>query len=80
VVASSSPPLPEGVEEPVGIEMGSAKQRLRGHMQNWNDDPQKEKYADLPAVTITMPKGATLVLVQMNEDNFPETKISRLRR
>lgn len=65
---------PKGVEEPQSIELGSAEQSLNGHMQNWNDDPQNEKYADLPAVTITMNNGATLVLQQLNEEDFPETE------
>lgn len=65
---------PDGVEEPRSIELGTAEQSLNGHMQNWNDDPQNEKYADLPAVTITMSNGATLVLQQLNEEEFPETE------
>lgn len=65
---------PKGVEEPVSIELGTAEQSLSGHMQNWNDDPQDEKFAELPAVTVTMPNGATLVLQQLNEEDFPETE------
>jgi hypothetical protein len=65
---------PKGVEEPVRIELGTTEQSLRGHMHNWNDDPQDEKYTEMPAVTITMPNGATLVLQELNEDEFPETE------
>ena len=65
---------PKGVDEPVSIELGTAEQSLSGHMQSWNTDPQDEKFAELPAVTVTMPNGATLVLHQMNEEEYPETE------
>lgn len=65
---------PKGVDEPLSIELGTAEQRLNRHTQSWNDDPQDEKFTELPAVTITMPNGASLVLAQMNEEDFPETE------
>lgn len=65
---------PEGVEEPASIELGTTVQSLGGYSQSWNHDPQNEQFADLPAVTVTMANGATLVLRQLNEDDFPETE------
>lgn len=65
---------PKGVEQPLRIELGTAEQSLEGHSRSWNFDPQTEKFAELPAVTITMPNGATLVLQQLNEDEYPETE------
>lgn len=65
---------PKGVEEPRSIELGTREQPLNRFSGSWNDDPQDEKYAEMPAVTITMPNGASLVLQQLNEEEFPETE------
>jgi hypothetical protein len=62
---------PEGVEDPMSIELGVIEQQMA-----YTSDPAVSDYTAFPGVTVTMANGATLALRQLNDGEFPETEAS----